>query len=356
MRSSATDPPSLWATILAGGIGSRFWPVSTPSRPKQLLPLAGSEPLIRQTVERIRPLVPRQRIRVLTGRSLAEPLLGAAPELDRSQLLLEPVARGTAPALAWAAHRICQSDPEAVMISLHSDHVIEPAAAFREVLARVAAVVVEQDLLCTVGAVPTRADTGYGYISPGRELTADGAVREVIRFEEKPDAATAAQHVADGYLWNTGIFVWPAALLLAELRAHTPELAEHLPLLDAGEVEEYFRRVPTLSIDEGLLERSGRVAVSRAEFRWDDVGSWDAVGRNRQGDEHGNVAVGGGHFVDARNCITWCEAGAVVVFGADDLVVVTAGGTTFVAPRSRTPELKRLLTELPPELVEGGGA
>ncbi|HEX6307945.1 MAG TPA: sugar phosphate nucleotidyltransferase [Longimicrobiales bacterium] len=338
--------------ILAGGVGSRFWPVSTPTRPKQLLPLAGAEPLLVQTIERIRPLVPAERIRVLTGLALADPI-EAATGLGREQLLLEPQARGTAPVLAWAAHTLVAVDPDAVMLSLHADHVIAPAAAFRSALERAALLSRTHGRLFTLGAVPTRPETGYGYIAPGAALTDDGAVHEVARFVEKPDRAIAERYVAEGCLWNTGIFIWPAALLLDELRAHTPEIARLLPLLERGDVRAFFEQVPTLSIDEGLLERSRAVGVLRADFAWDDVGAWDAVGRMRDADESGNVAQGEAYFVDARNNIAWADDGSIVVFGVADLVVVRSGGITFVASRERTPELKELLARLPERLVKG---
>lgn len=339
--------------ILAGGAGSRFWPVSTPARPKQLLPLAGTSPLIVQTVERILPLVPLDRVRILTGAPLARPILAAAPMLGPEQLLLEPRARGSAPVLAWAAHTLMARDADAVMLSLHSDHVIAPAAAFHDVLARAAALSRRHNRLFTIGAVPTRPETGYGYIAPGPALAGERDAHEVERFVEKPERAKAEEYIAEGCLWNTGIFVWPAALLLAELRTHTPELAQLLPLLDDGDVDAFFERAPSLSIDEGLLERSRSVGVVRASFAWDDVGAWDAVGRTRDSDDAGNVAEGDAHFVAARNNIAWADDGSIVVFGADDLVVVRTGGITFVARRDRTPELKKLLAELPHRLVTG---
>jgi mannose-1-phosphate guanylyltransferase len=362
-RSSRIDPDRLWAVVLAGGVGSRFWPVSRPTRPKQLLPLAGDTPLIVQTLERILPLVAAERVRILTGTELAGPMLEAAPALKDEQLLLEPMARGTAPVLAWAAHTIAAVDPAAVMLSLHADHVIEPASAFRSALARAAALSVEHGRLFTLGAAPTRPETGYGYIAPGAtlgeggaDLDAEGAARRVVRFVEKPDRAAAERYIADGCLWNTGIFIWPAQLLLDELRRHTPEIAALLPLLDAGDVRGFFERSPVLSIDEGLLARSDAVAVLRADFGWDDVGAWDAVGRTRAADAAGNVAVGDAHFVDATDCIVWADDGSVVVFGTSDLVVVRSGGVTFVADRRRTPELKSLLAQLPERLVSGDPA
>ncbi|HEX2167923.1 MAG TPA: mannose-1-phosphate guanylyltransferase [Longimicrobiales bacterium] len=344
---------SLWAVILAGGVGSRFWPVSTPARPKQLLPLAGDSALITQTVERVMPLVTADRIRILTGGALADPILSAVGGLGRENLLVEPRARGTAPVLAWAAHTLAALDPDAVMLSLHSDHVIEPAAAFRDVLARAASLSRRHRRLFTLGAVPTRPETGYGYIAPGAALNGDPEAHAVARFVEKPDRATAERYIAEGCLWNTGIFIWPAALLLEEIRQHTPELARLLPLLDAGDVEGYFEQAPSLSIDEGVLERSSAVGVLRAGFDWDDVGAWDAVGRTRMSDADGNVAEGDAHFVDARGNIAWADDGSIVVFGADDLVVVRSGGITFVARRERTPDLKQLLSQLPEHLVSG---
>lgn len=348
---SSASEIRLWAMVLAGGVGSRFWPVSTPSRPKQVLPLAGADPLIRQAVDRIAPLVPLVRIRILTGAGLASSMLGVLEALTSENFWLEPQAKGTAPVLAWAAHRIVAADPAGVMVSLHADHVIAPEDAFRRLVAGVAAASVRLGRLFTIGAVPDRPETGYGYISPGERLDAAMAAFVVDRFIEKPDRATAARYVRDGYLWNTGLFVWPAALLLDELRRHSPEIAEHLPLLDEGRVEAYFERVPAISIDEVLLERSPRVAVAPATFAWDDVGAWDAVARTRDPDAAGNVAVGDAHMIEAADCIGWAEQGAVVIFGARDLVVVRTGDITFVAPRERAPDLKTLLAQLPDRLA-----
>jgi mannose-1-phosphate guanylyltransferase len=339
--------------VLAGGVGSRFWPVSTPARPKQLLPLAGNLPLITQTVDRIAPIVPTDRVRILTGERLAGPIRDALPGLGPDALMLEPRARGTAPVLAWAAHAIARDDPDAVMASLHADHVIEPAEAFRTLLVDMARAAVTHERLFTIGAQPTRPETGYGYIRPGPPL--DGEARAVAEFVEKPDRQTAEAYIRDGYLWNTGIFVWPVRLFLDELARHTPEVAEHLPLLDAGDVEGYFARVPTLTVDVGVLERSERVAVMPARFRWDDVGAWDAVARTRDADAHGNVAVGAAHLVDSTGCVAWADAGTIVLFGTEDLVVVRTADITFVAPRSRTPDLKQLLEQLPPDLAHPGG-
>jgi mannose-1-phosphate guanylyltransferase len=354
----SSSDPHLWTVILAGGVGSRFWPVSTPDRPKQLLPLGSERPLIRDTVDRITPLVAPERLRILTGARLAGPLLEGLPELGPGNLLLEPRAAGTAPVLAWAAAELERRDPEAVMISLHADHVISPAERFRSLLAEAGKLAARHRCLFTIGARPTRPETGYGYIRVGEELPPvpgsiplDTRAYRVAEFREKPDRATAERYMDSGeYLWNTGLFVWRASDLLDQLSRHTPELAELIPIVREGGVEEFFRRTPTLSIDEGLLERSDRVAVLPATFDWDDVGAWDAVYRTRPTDPEGNVLLGEAYAVDTRGSVLYGEDGPVVAFGVEDLVVVRVSGVTFVAHRDRAPDLKSLLSRLPDAL------
>lgn len=348
------ENPHLWTVILAGGVGSRFWPVSTPRRPKQLLPLASDKPLIRDTVERIAPLIPQERLRILTGAHLAEPILEALPELGPGNLLLEPRAAGTAPVLAWAAAEIERRDPDAVMVSLHADHVIHPPEAFRALIARAAELAAGHRRLFTIGAPPTRAETGYGYIRLGAPLDAlEGDPHPepgnaVAEFVEKPSRAVAEEYLASGvHLWNTGLFVWRAADLLDGLERHAPEFRELVPLLREGATEEFFRVAPTISVDQALLERSDRVGVVRATFAWDDVGAWDAVARTRPADERGNVVLGEAFAVDARDSILYADDGPVVAFGVEDLVVVRTAGVTFVAHRDRAPDLKAMLEQLP---------
>jgi mannose-1-phosphate guanylyltransferase len=350
-RSSLPDI-QLWITVLAGGVGSRFWPVSTPARPKQLLPLASEQPLICDTVDRIRSLVPLDRVRILTGAHLSEPILRSVHGLSEDQLLVEPKARGTGPVLTWAAAEIARRQPDAVMASLHSDHVITPDAAFQDLLMAAARCAVQHQRLLTIGVTPTRPETGYGYIKPGARLDTEFNAYEVQQFVEKPDRELATQYIQRGYLWNSGIFVWPVKLFLDEVAKHATEIAPQLPLAMEGDTAGFFANVANISVDEAVLERSDRVGVMPATFMWDDVGAWDAVGRTRQQDDDHNVAVGDVHLVDAHNCIAWSDQGPVVLYGTDDLVVVRANNITFVAPRDRTPDLKQLLEQLPAELRE----
>lgn len=334
-------------TILAGGVGSRFWPVSTPDRPKQLLPLASERPLIVDTVGRAKALAPPDRIRILAGGHLVEPMGRVLPELPDSAFLVEPRARGTGPVLAWAAWTLRREDPDAVLVSLHSDHVVDPEEAFVSTVTRAAQIGRDHGRLMTVAVPPDRPEIGYGYIQPGAEV---GEGFEVAAFHEKPDEETARRYVADGYLWNSGIFVWPARIFLDEVREHAPEIGDLLTHLEAGDEERFFDEAPRISVDEAVLERSDRVAAVAAEFRWDDVGSWEALSRNREADADGNVAQGAGRFVDSEDNIVYSEDRPVVLFGVDDLVVVRTDAVTLITTRERAPRLKELLDRLPDEL------
>lgn len=334
--------------MLAGGIGSRFWPVSTRERPKQLLPLASPNPLIVDTVERARALVDDRRIRILAGEHLASPFRRALPDLPDEAYLVEPEARGTCPVLAWAAWEVARLDPEAVLVSLHSDHLIRPLDGFRDTVRAAAALAREQELLVTIGIVPDRVETGYGHIQLGERLAADPAAEahRVEAFHEKPDAATARRYVDAGYLWNSGIFVWKARTFLNEVARHAPEVAACLPLLESGGAEAFFREVPVCVVDTAVMERSDRVGCVRATFAWDDVGSWESLARTREPDAAGNVSVGEARFVDATGNVVFSEEGEVVLFGVDDLVVVRTAERTLVLPRSRAADLKVLLKAL----------
>ena len=326
--------------------------MSTPERPKQLLPLAGEKPLIRETVDRARALVDMDHLRILTGAHLRVPFVSAVPELLAENFLIEPAARGTAPVLAWAAHEALQADPEAVLVSLHADHLIEPLDAFVDLISAAAHIAQTERLLVTIGVEPDRPETGYGHLQPGTEVGSYGGhtARRVEAFHEKPDAETAVRYVADGYLWNTGIFVWRADTFLEEVRAHAPEVADALPHLDNGDVEAFFDAVTPVPVDVAVLERSNRVATLPCSFRWDDVGSWASLARTRPADENGNVTLGETMVVNGNRNVVIGEGGPVVLFGVDDMVAVRTRGVTFVTPLARANELKTLLDQLPPEL------
>jgi mannose-1-phosphate guanylyltransferase len=339
----------IWLVVLAGGVGSRFWPISTPARPKQLLPLVTREPMLRDTIDRVAELAPANRTLVLTNASLATTVRAVVPELPAENVIAEPRPAGTAAALAWAAHEIARrAGPAAVMVSVHADAAIGDAARFRAVLAEAARGAATEHGLVTVGIVPRFADTGLGYIEPGAVVR--GSLRRVARFVEKPDRERATAMVAAGCLWNSGIFAWRAGDLLAELHAHCPEVAG---ALDAHPVDVagFFGAIAKpIAIDVGVLERSSRVMVIPGDFDWSDVGTWAALRTVRAADAEGNVPVGTAYMRDARRNVVHAEGPAVVLYGVDDLVVVTTHGVTLVTTVERAADLKTLLDSLPAEV------
>ncbi len=338
-----------WAVILAGGSGSRFWPLSTPSRPKQVLPLSGDKSTAEEALARLEGLIPRERILLVTGAALAAPLRQLL-DLPPENILVEPRAASTGPALVWATWEAHRRDPDAEVLSLHADWAVRDAEAFRRAADLALRTARTHRALVTVGIVPSRPETGYGYIVPGPTL--DDHARTVARFSEKPDAATALTLLAEGALWNSGLFAWTASTLLEETRAHTPEVAPHLPALADGDVEKFFRDVTPTSIDVGLLERSNAVAVVPGIFPWDDVGTWDALARTNHRDARGNVVRGPVYIQDSHDCICWSDGEPIVVSGAQELVIVHANGRTLVMHRTRAADLKQVLDSLPADVRE----
>jgi mannose-1-phosphate guanylyltransferase len=335
---------STWAAILAGGSGTRFWPLSTPQRPKQFLPLAGDRPLLVQSVQRLQGLVPPDRVLILTGPFLVEAVAALVPEVPRAQILAEPQAASTAPALVWAAQWIAKRDPSAAMLSLHADWAVPDDQAFRTSAERALAVATGNDVLVTVGVRPTRNETGYGYIVPGARL---GKGRKVARFVEKPSAARAGQLRRRGALWNSGLFAWGADRFLSEAKEHARELRAGWAALQGGDAAGFFAAVRPVAVDIAVLERSRRLAVVAGSFHWDDIGSWDALLRIRRTDARGNVVVGNVTVADdVHRCVLWTENEHLAVTGLTDTIVVRSGGHTLVMPTGRAEQLKAMVQRL----------
>ena len=335
---------SVWAAILAGGSGTRFWPLSTPQRPKQLLPLAGDRPLLVQAVDRLDGLIPPDRILILTGPFLVDATAAALPQIPRTQIFAEPRAASTAPALVWAARWISQRDPGGQMLSLHADWAVGDDRAFRAAAHEALGVAKEYDVLVTVGVKPTRNETGYGYIVPGKPL---GGARTVRRFVEKPSPTRAALLRRRGALWNTGLFTWGVARFLGEAGAYARELTAGWPKLTDGDVAGFFAAVTPVSVDVAVLERTKRLAVVTGNFPWDDIGSWDALLRIRTPDAHGNVVVGNVTLAgDVHGSVVWSDSEHVAVLGLEGVIVVRAHGHTLVMPPGRAEHLKELVQRL----------
>jgi mannose-1-phosphate guanylyltransferase len=334
-----------WAVVLAGGIGSRFWPLSTPARPKQLLPLVTNRPMLVDTLDRLAPVAPPERTLVLTNASLADAVRLAAPSLPSGNVIAEPQPAGTAAALAWAAHEVARrASRDAPIVSVHADWAIGDVTAFRAALVTASDAAVAHRALVTVGVVPTRPDPSLGYIVPGG-VVAD-ALRRVAAFVEKPDRARAAELVEAGALWNSGIFAWCAGDILDEVAARCPEVA---PALAAhpDDATAFFGAVEPIAIDVGVLERSDRVLVLPGTFGWSDVGTWAALRAVRQRDADGNAPAGRVYLRDSRDTVVHAEGPAVVCYGVENLVVVALDGLTLVTTMERAADLKTLLASLP---------
>jgi mannose-1-phosphate guanylyltransferase len=343
---------SRWVVVLAGGVGSRFWPISTPQRPKQLLPLISEQPMLADTLERLAPLADSAHTLILTNAELVGAIQALAPSIPPENLIAEPRPAGTAAALAWAAREISRRDgPTATMLCVHADWAIGDVARFRDTLLRAESVAIAHRALVTVGIVPTRPDPGFGYIARGEMV--EGGVSRVARFLEKPDRVRAGQLVLEGALWNSGIFAWQVGDLLSEIEQHTPEVAPALAAvatLDETALATFFGTVRSVAIDVGVLERSSRVLVIPGDFGWDDVGTWSALQRVRTRDAGGNAAYGPAVLKDSHNSVVHSDGPTVVAYGVADLVVVAKDGLVLVTTIERASDLKVLLEALPPTL------
>jgi len=342
----------LYPLILAGGSGTRFWPLSRKARPKQLLALGGKKALIVETVERLRGLAPVGAISIACGAIHARQIRRLLPALPGANLLVEPVARNTAPAIAWAALRVLQRDPDGVLMVLPSDHHVRDPARFRTLL-RQAAELCADGTLCTLGIEPTGPETGYGYLELGAEL--GGGARVVKAFVEKPDLEKARRYLASGnYLWNGGIFVFRADAVLAEIRRQLPELALLLDQMapaigtprERKVVERLFPRAPNVSIDYGIMEHARHVATLPADVGWSDLGSFGALSQVKRADAQGNITEGLCLAIDAHRNIAVARDRPIVLLGVDDLVVVDAGDILLVVPRGRDQDVRLAVAEL----------
>lgn len=337
-----------WAVVLAGGVGSRFWPLSTPDRPKQLLPLVTEHPLLVDTINRLTPLVPPERTLILTNAGIKNDVSQVAG-VPPANVIAEPRPAGTAAALAFAAAEIARREnDDAMMICVHADWAITDETTFHSSLLAATGAAKRYASLVTVGMVPTRPDPGFGYICPGGEV--ETGVLRVERFVEKPDKLRAAKMVADGYFWNSGIFAWRVGDFIDEIKALTPEVA---PALGHVGIDEFFAHVQSISVDVGVLERSSRVLVIPGRFGWDDVGTWGSLARVRTKDAAGNYSHGRVFARDAHNNVVHADGRDIIVLdGVSGLVVVECKNVVLVTTIERSADLKGLLETLPPALRE----
>lgn len=352
MTSPSTSP--VYAVILAGGSGTRFWPASRRLRPKQLLSLAPGDPssLLEGTVARLQGLIPEERVFIATGTHLAEATRRALPRLSDAQILAEPVAKNTAPCIAWATEAILARDPNAVVVVLPSDQHATDPTEFQRTLARAIAEA-ESGRITVVGIVPTRPETGYGYVRAG-QARGEG-VLTVDAFVEKPNLDVAISYVESGkYYWNAGMFIFRARDMRAAIAAHLPELGHAaLDLARDGDVAAFFARAQSISIDHGVMEKIREISVVPGDFGWSDLGSWESVWELTDKDARGNVAPESAILVDAeRNLVvdlrtkTGGAPPVIAVVGTADLCIVQTDDGLLVLPRSRSQDVREVTAAL----------
>ncbi|MCB0343725.1 MAG: mannose-1-phosphate guanylyltransferase [Bdellovibrionales bacterium] len=346
------------AVIMAGGSGTRFWPASRNSFPKQFLSLAGSDrSLIQATSDRLRPLVGADGTMVVTSRSQMQLVREHLPDVA---VLAEPIARNTAPCVGYAALRVLESVGDVPMIVLPADHYIREEQGLLEVCRRGAELARRRDVLITIGIPPSSPETGYGYIQAGPPLTSeDRSVLSVSRFVEKPDRATAETYLASGdYFWNSGMFIWRPSVVLSAISQHLPELAKSLEKIrhcmgsgsPESEIEAEFASIGPVSIDVGVMEKAENVAMMPGtSFSWSDIGSWDAWGdlmRRSGSDEQGNVLSGDVLAIDCNNLVAVAKERLIAAVGLNDVIIVEAGDAILVCPSSRAQDVKRIVEEI----------
>ena len=341
------------AVILAGGSGTRLWPLSTPTFPKQFLPLPSGKSMIQETLARVESLVTPQQTWVVTGRTMAPLVETHLPTVLPQHILREPVGRNSAPAIAWVAATIARQDPQAIMASFHADAVITKPDALLQVL-HLAYKLAEQGSLVTLGITPDTPETGYGYIRFAEEVDEGYGYRafNAERFVEKPDLATAQSYLRDGhYVWNSGMFVWNVQTILAELRAHLPELMRKIDIivdaqgkLHAQEtLDELWPSLQSISIDNGVMEKTHNLVVIPADLGWNDVGNWEQYGSLFPIDPQGTHGVGHHIGLGSQNMIIYNNTERLVyTIGIEDVIVVEMDNMTVVCHKDHVQRVKEL--------------
>ncbi len=339
--------------ILAGGSGTRLWPLSTPSFPKQFLPLPSGNSMIQETLARVAPLTSAEQSWVVTGRSMAELVQEHLPSIAGAHILKEPKGRNSAPAIAWAAETIARQDPEAVMAIFSADAVILNVETLRQTL-NLGYELAEQGYLVTIGITPDTPETGYGYIRFADQISEGFAHRayRAEKFVEKPNLATAQSYLQDGhYVWNAGIFLWKVQSILAEFREHLPEVAKTIrAIVDAQGtpeetrvLEELWPTLQSISIDYAILEKTQNLVVIPAQLGWNDVGNWDQYGALFPADDQGVRAVGTHQGLGSQNIIVYnTTERQIFTIGMEDVIVIEMAGTTVICHKNHVQRVKEL--------------
>ncbi|HEY2990582.1 MAG TPA: sugar phosphate nucleotidyltransferase [Candidatus Binatia bacterium] len=357
---------NLYAVIMAGGKGTRFWPLSRPQRPKQLLKLLSAKSLIRETVERVEPLFGRRNTLIVTVDEHHRPIRVDLPMLPKANFLVEPQGNNTAPCIGLAAVELVARNPEAIMAVLPADHWVADARSFSRTLRAALQLAARREELITLGIPPAYPETGYGYILRGKKTASMNGrpAYRVAGFVEKPERQKAARLIRRGALWNSGIFIWRASTILKSLERYAPQVAgglERIRAIARGRalatlppkavslVRREYRKMPNVSIDYAVLEKAGsagQVATLEADFGWSDVGNWDALHRMLPKDGGGNAGIGRWVSFRSNGCLAYSNQRLITLLGMQNTVVVDTPDAVLVADMSRAQEVKDLLEEL----------
>ena len=352
--------PNVYAVIMAGGAGTRFWPRSREKSPKQLLEIVGKGTMLQNTVKRISDLIQPSNILIVTNKLQKGMVAKQLPQIPSTNIIVEPLGRNTAPCIGLAALFIRRMDPEAVMVALPADHIMQNEDKFREVLRLAIWVAYESSSLITIGVQPTRPETGYGYIQvvdedDGTNPYLMRGVYKVKTFAEKPNVATAHQFLQSGdFLWNSGMFIWRVDAITQEIQRLLPELFGELAKVDATigtekfehAMETSYRIIRGISIDYGVMEKAKSVYVIRGNFGWSDVGSWDEVYRISGRDEGGNSITGRTFSQGTKNTLVYAGNKFVATIGVEDLIVIVTDDSVLVCKQGQSQDVKEVVDYL----------
>lgn len=346
-----------YGVIMAGGGGTRFWPLSRRQLPKQFLNLSGKDVMVNETCDRLKGLIDPGDVFVVTGTRHADltfDFMGG--RVAKDHILAEPAARNTAACIGYAAMEIVRKYEDGVMLILASDHFIQNEEAYRKVMADAVKTVEETDGLITIGIKPTFPSTGYGYIKS--EDIGKAGYKKVSEFVEKPDLETAKAYIADGgFAWNSGMFVWKASTILKYFEKLLPDIYECLVKIgnamgtpeEKKVIEEIYPVIPKISIDYGIMERADNVYMLEGDFGWNDIGSFDTLPILLKSDENGNVSRGSHVFIDTKDCVTYSDKRLIATIGIENLVVVETDDAVLVCPKDRVQDVKKIVEKLESE-------
>ncbi len=341
---------------MAGGSGTRFWPLSRAKYPKQLIRLGGELSLIQQTVQRLADIIPAERVLVVTAANQADAIRQQLPQIPRQNILVEPIGRNTAPCIALAALYLKKSDPQAVMVVMPADHLIQDTDEFKQALLMAASLAETDDCLVTLGVKPQSPHTGYGYILLADEIAHSAGLKayKVKTFTEKPELTEAEKYLADGALWNSGIFVWRSEVILSAFEQYLPDIYKSLlgiePALGTPQQESslagVYPRLPSISIDYGIMEKYPHTVVVRGDLGWNDVGSWPSLREVFPADEAGNVTLGRHLGLDSKDIIIHSPNKPVATIGLENIIIVETEDVLLVCNAERAQEIKQLVNML----------